>query len=219
METEPGGDPWTPPTATTSPAPRPLPSPGDSAAKASLSPHHFSFLCLLQLGLSQPPPHHCPQPDGILAKQRGMEGRRGCLDGISDLWIPDAGPGGGSGSLPPASRIPAHLPGKRTPALPVHRPGLGRCHPGKGSRVASSSAGRGWDGPPQARFCSVGGSDYNDSGACFSSISCEQGPGLRSQYASSHLFLKTGPGPLPTTNFPSATKVDRKRQSHCYPPY
>lgn len=165
---------------------------------------------------SPPPP---PARQGILAKQRGMEGRRGCLDGISDLWIPDAGPGGGSGSLPPASRIPAHLPGKRTPALPVCRPGLGRCHPGKGSRVASSSAGRGWDGPPQARFCSVGGSDYNDSGACFSSISCEQGPGLRSQYASSHLFLKTGPGPLSTTNFPSATKVDRKHQSHCYPPY
>lgn len=143
------------------PLPRPLPSPGASVAKACLSPHHFSFLCPPQLGLSQPPPHRCPARWGSCGREVGGGGRGG-LAGISGPWMPGSTPGGGG---PPTCLT--HLLAsswRAAPALPYTTQAV----PGKGS---DSSKGFHPEGPLLRRGTLTGGQIPPSSGGhcCHSS--------------------------------------------------
>lgn len=79
-------------------------------AKACLSPHHFSFLCPPQLGLSQPPPHRCPARPGSWGREVG--GRRKRRSGWN-LGSLDAG-------LHAWRRRPSNLPHTPPPQLCLH---------------------------------------------------------------------------------------------------
>lgn len=189
-------------------------------AKACLSPHHFSFLCLLPLGLSQPPPHCCPQPGRGYWRKGGASKEEEVVRLESQLSGSQTLPGEGGSSLPSDSDIPTPLPSKRLPVLPIHRPNLGLSHPWKGLIGSSQGLLPRGASPPQenpSREAGKGCLRLPNISECLSSTSCEQGTGLYTHCASSHFFLTTGSGPMSTRSFPLATKVGRRQQSATRP--
>lgn len=175
-------------------------------AKACLSPRHFSFLCLLQLGLSQPPPHGHPQP-GSGYWRAGIKGRRG-------VWLEPQISGSQTLALLTEASPPLFL---ASPALPLRHPRLSLCRPWKGLTCSSQGLLPRGASPLQENPYREAGlghlrPDFRKSVVVVVTTAGNASPALPASRVLSytrdvrHLFFTTGPCPVPAPQLPPGNR-------------